>query len=352
MTSSYRHRLWGIVISLVLIGLLIFSPLFAAAATLVQPLLQASDLLGHWSETSFRHLISMGIIAGFPDGTVGPDKAVTRSEFVTILGRAVGWVSATNNTAPFQDVPIAHWSAPWVALAKSKGVVLGENGLFYPDREITRAEAVTLLVRALEITPTQTLPVSFSDVPPGSWYASSISSATQFGWVQGTSPSTFEPLKPLTRGEIAVLLHRILTATTTPGVLPSDEAVLNSVQAQDKLNLAAMENGQIATFSLDDYSVGLYLERESQAREWMTKLQQQGIRMFIENPKQSYKAILKTPYTAKIQGTYTGTYRMVIEGTVQRQPVDMEVTYSLRRIGSAWYIYDIQIFDRTAAKTG
>ena len=63
------------------------------------------------------------------------------------------------------------------------------NGLFQPDRSVTRAEALTMLVRAyrngasIDMTGTVTIP--FIDVPSGSWYYNYVAYAYNQGYLAG-----------------------------------------------------------------------------------------------------------------------------------------------------------------------
>lgn len=45
------------------------------------------DITGHWAEQEIRSAIERGLLRGYPDGTFGPDKPVTRAELAVILDR-------------------------------------------------------------------------------------------------------------------------------------------------------------------------------------------------------------------------------------------------------------------------
>ena len=52
--------------------------------------------------------------------------------------------------------------------------------------------------------------MDFKDVKPTDWYYESVKFAYDNGYMKGTSSDTFEPDKPMTRAEVATLIHRIL----------------------------------------------------------------------------------------------------------------------------------------------
>jgi len=45
------------------------------------------DITGHWAEVSIRRCMERGLLRGYPDGSFGPDKPVTRAELAVILDR-------------------------------------------------------------------------------------------------------------------------------------------------------------------------------------------------------------------------------------------------------------------------
>jgi len=45
------------------------------------------DITGHWAEKAIRRCVERGLLRGYPDGSFGPDKPVTRAELAVILDR-------------------------------------------------------------------------------------------------------------------------------------------------------------------------------------------------------------------------------------------------------------------------
>ena len=88
-------------------------------------------------------------------------------------GPAPAPAPATATVAGFNDVPAGTWYSDAVVWAVGKGITNGTAaGVFSPERPCTRAEAVTLLWRAMgSLTPSTTVKL-FSDVNPGDYYRS------------------------------------------------------------------------------------------------------------------------------------------------------------------------------------
>lgn len=78
---------------------------------------------------------------------------------------------------------------------------------FAPDGLLTRGMAVTVLYR-LAKQPEPGVFVAFADVEGGSYYESAVRWAYGKGIVQGSSKTSFEPDRPISRQELAVMLYR------------------------------------------------------------------------------------------------------------------------------------------------
>jgi len=101
-----------------------------------------------------HYLTYVGILVGYPDGTFRPDAPITRAEFAAIVVRFFGASNQDVATNNFMDVACDHWAIYCINVAFNQGWVQGyPNGTFNLDNNITRAEVVTLLNRALDRTP-------------------------------------------------------------------------------------------------------------------------------------------------------------------------------------------------------
>lgn len=114
---------------------------------------------------SVRVLVAKGVLRGYPDGSLGLDRPITRAEAITCLWRAVTKGSGTANMShPFVDMDRGHWASGAVGWAWSLGIVEGVGeGEFDPDSALMPEHARLLLGR-LGISMTGTLvPVPEAD---------------------------------------------------------------------------------------------------------------------------------------------------------------------------------------------
>ncbi|MDI4649293.1 S-layer homology domain-containing protein [Cohnella hashimotonis] len=119
-----------------------------------------------------------------------------------------------------------HWSRPEVEVLASRGLLSGvAPGRFEPNRQLTRAEAVKLLLSLLRASGKLEEPqagadgIEFADVRNDSWYAADVKLASRLGLVQGAG-SRFRPNDPMTREELATIVYRA-------SIRPSEEEGAN-----------------------------------------------------------------------------------------------------------------------------
>lgn len=96
-------------------------------------------------------------IEGYPDGTFRGKQDITRAEAVKVAVLAAGEVAKAscptfNCNSPFLDLDM--WQGPWLGTAWDLKMVVGVGPTQYaPNRGVTKAEAASLIVKALKIEP-------------------------------------------------------------------------------------------------------------------------------------------------------------------------------------------------------
>ena len=148
---------------------------------------------------------------GYPDGMFKPDRNVSRAEVAAALTRALGlgWSSI----APaYPDVSATHWATGDIQIMKDEGIMIGDTGgTFRPDAPITRAEAAAVFLRLLKIAPIQNLPFSaFPDVPVTYWAAGYIAAMQLNGYITGYPDGTYKPTANILRSEFTAIASRAL----------------------------------------------------------------------------------------------------------------------------------------------
>ena len=149
-----------------------------------------------WYNTAVSTLSSMGIITGYPDGTFRPNAAITRAEFAAIAARFDN--DGDKTAAKFSDIA-NHWARDEISIAYNNGWINGyPDGTFGPQRDITRAETMTLVNRVLNRLPEtedDLLPsmVTWTDnANPKAWYYLAVQEATNSHYYEFKTNSQYE----------------------------------------------------------------------------------------------------------------------------------------------------------------
>lgn len=151
-----------------------------------------TDIQGdEWYAKPVFDMVNGGYIVGYTDGTFGGDKSITRAEFVAMLVRFIG---AEEATCSFTDVPQNHWAHDVIATASAAGWVEGyPDGTFGPNRNISRAEAMSILNRVLDRGVNENSELldfkKWPDNPKGAWYYYEVIEATNEHEYTGSRPS-------------------------------------------------------------------------------------------------------------------------------------------------------------------
>ena len=149
-----------------------------------------------WYNTAVSTLSSMGIITGYPDGTFRPNAAITRAEFAAIAARFDN--DGDKTAAKFSDIA-NHWAKDEISIAYNNGWITGyPDGTFGPQRDITRAETMTLVNRVLNRQPETeddllpNMTVWTDNANPKAWYYLAVQEATNSHYYEFKTNSQYE----------------------------------------------------------------------------------------------------------------------------------------------------------------
>lgn len=191
------------------------------------------DLNGHWAAEQCYVMHDLGIFGGYPDNTFRPNNNITRAEFIAIVVRALDLPPAPPETTfSYEDVKPGNWFYGVVRQAYSAGILKGYGSRFEPNRPITRGEIAKIIVLAVKDTanPKNKEPKQFTDVAPDNPFAEYIYKASMLEIVGGYPDGSFGPNKTATRAEASVMVERAMLAENAPEALPSDETFIEAIK--------------------------------------------------------------------------------------------------------------------------
>ena len=183
-----------------------------------------ADIADPATAAAVETLRVMGVLDGYSDGTFRPDTSLNRAQFCKMVILATGTEKELGRYAVitvFPDVKPSHWAASYINLAaRGQEIIKGySDGMFHPERTVTLAQAVTILLRLLGYKD--------SDVG-GVWPDGYMAVADSTGLTEGLASDASAPLE---RAQAAILFSNLLRADTASGAAfysLSDETTLTS----------------------------------------------------------------------------------------------------------------------------
>lgn len=172
-----------------------------------------------WIDPYMEKVRDWGIMVGDHNGKLYPEKEITRAEFVTMVNRAFGYKKTGSH--PFKDVREHDWFYEDISIGYKAGYFAGTGKTTAsPNAKVTREQAITMLGRCMRIEGKVGVDDRFADSQKiSNWARGIVQSAVDMGIVGGYNDGKFHPQKPITRGETASILVRALgNMIQTPGI--------------------------------------------------------------------------------------------------------------------------------------
>src|SRR5690606_27197345 len=170
-----------------------------------------SDIESHWAKKEIAYLIERGDVQGYNDGTFKPNKNITRAEFFKMTNNVYGFKEVSE--VSFKDVKKDDWYYKEVGKAIAAGYIGGyEDGTIRPNKPITREEAAKIIVIASELKEKiEDIDLNFVDSHEiGSWAKNYVKTMKSQGYMKGYEDGTFRPKRQITRGETAKIFADII----------------------------------------------------------------------------------------------------------------------------------------------
>lgn len=220
-----------------------------------QSIVTITDTANHWAKEAIERWSTRGIVKGVSADKFEPDRPVTRSEWVSLLNRA--FHLQPGNETEFTDVSSDKWYAADVSTAVYGDYIQGfADGTFRPTATLSRAEAAVTISRLLKL-PSASGEVSFDDQKViKEWSKEAIQSVVKQGIISGYSNHTFQPSKPLTRAEAVSIVDR---AVNYYGKWYGEAGIYGPASGVEKVNGSVVINSTNITLQNTEVSGDLII---------------------------------------------------------------------------------------------
>lgn len=173
------------------------------------------DVQGHWALHEIICAANRGLMAGLSSMQFAPDRSLTRAEAAVVLFRMLHLPSAPVDYVGFSDT-VGHWANEEIRSAQYHGLIKGHTSdLYVPNQPVSRQEMAVMLHRALSIPNATTQKQVFSDLNrlEHSWSYDAIMNLFEANIITGFPNGTFAPYASITRASLAAMLSRITLPT-------------------------------------------------------------------------------------------------------------------------------------------
>ena len=180
------------------------------------------DISGHWAEQTMRRGVEDGLLVGDGTGRLNPNKNITLAEIVTILVRVMGTERAGDISG--YNIPVTVWYRESASRGAALGLLskLGTNPAF--QNTPSRGEAFVIMAEAFQLIAPETSVACLEKFQDASQLNNQTREATatlvQMGLVQG-SGTLLMSTRPITRAEFLTLLYRMIGSFQTADLVPA-----------------------------------------------------------------------------------------------------------------------------------
>ncbi|MBU5443829.1 PQQ-binding-like beta-propeller repeat protein [Paenibacillus sp. MSJ-34] len=176
------------------------------------PELPFPDIAEHWAKTNIIAAAELEIANGYPDGTFRPDGNVTRAEFAVLLMKWMKPAAEGAKLAFADQDKIGDWAVKAVSQAVQLGIINGyPDGTFRPSANISHAEMIVMVARASGLPADGESQTGFADeeaIP--AWAKDAATAAKQNGILDFWRDNRFAPQVKSTRAEAVSAIVRML----------------------------------------------------------------------------------------------------------------------------------------------
>lgn len=191
----------------------------------------------------------------YPDTSVpAPTPTPTVTPAPTVVPATPQPTAAPAPAVNFTDLGTVAWAEAAIKELTAKGIIngVGSNS-FAPLKEVTRAEFITMIVRAFNL-PLENVSADFSDVATSNWSYSYVAAGVNSGLINGVGGGKFEPNRSITREEMAIIAANALTKFKGKSVTDADALLANF---KDKSSIASYGKDAVALLTQEGIVKGM-----------------------------------------------------------------------------------------------
>lgn len=171
----------------------------------------ASDISGHWAESTMKSFVDTGLLSGYGNGQYGPNAPMSRAQLAVLINRLTGLTAESAAIASYTDVSPSDWHYKDLAKALAAGYMAGTSQTtLSPNAPVTREQGFVMLARYMKLDMTDASVLNaFTDADSiAPWARGGVAAMVSSGYVHG-SDGKLQPGSTLTRAEGTTVLNLV-----------------------------------------------------------------------------------------------------------------------------------------------
>lgn len=179
-----------------------------------------------WFAYDVKKLVASGIVSGYPDGYFHPEREMTIAEFIKILVCTDPTLSASGAIKLYPN----HWASNFITIAYENGIITDEDLIsgFDPDLPMTRSAMTKMIVLALNI-PQLSNETPFTD-SDDSYAAAAYNEYLLRGYLASDGTRSFGGENCAKRSEAAAIAVRVIEYRNDPYSFKKDAILQNAAE--------------------------------------------------------------------------------------------------------------------------
>ncbi len=238
----------------------------------------------------FQHFQTVGVMRGGADGNLYPEKFLTRAEALAMAMR-IGHISipATTKKTHFEDVALNAWYNPIIERASELKLVNLKTNIFRPNALVSKVEFLTFLFRATNVSFYEFRNKTKNialDIPEDAWFATVFAYAKKYGIASLPSDQFYRPTEALTRRRAAIMAFR------QAKVFNGDDATKNLVELNAQISqfIELLRAGKTEAAEFHLQKIGALTHSLAQLRNDKNAIAARAISKSIEHLSTSFRA--------------------------------------------------------------
>lgn len=201
---------------------------------------------------SLEHIVVLQIDNAGKAITIPSGRYNESTRMVTFTATQFGKYAVAYVNKTFTDIKSFAWAQNQIEVLASKGIINGTSETtFNPQADITRADFMVLLVKALDLS--ATVDSNFADIPANAYYYKQTGIAKKLGITTGVGDNKYNPTAKITRQDMMVLITKALIVS---GKISSEATADAIANYNDKNQVASYAVNGVATLVKEGIVVG------------------------------------------------------------------------------------------------